>query len=117
MGWVKCGSGAEGDFVKRYFGELITGKWINPNDGREYSEGNWSATDYLEVVGGADLIVVDNGGNQQNYNAFYDENKTYISGTGVTGRPIQVPANAKYIRISNADYLISADMYYLVPVV
>ena len=119
MAWIrshKKSSGGGGDFVKIYFGELVPNTWISSNDGKQYSEGNWSSTDYLEVIGGEPLVVMNNGGDSQ-YNAFYDENKDYISGFNTNGKPVTVPQNAKYIRMSNASYLISADMYYLVPTV
>lgn len=59
----------------------------------------WAATDYIEIP--KNLYIVSDGTEEDNaYNAFYDENKVYISSFNTKGKYIKVPDNAKYMRLS-----------------
>ena len=59
----------------------------------------WAATDYIEIP--KNLYIVSDGTEKDNaYNAFYDENKVYISSFNTKGKYIKVPDNAKYMRLS-----------------
>lgn len=59
----------------------------------------WVATDYMEIP--KNLYIESDGTEEDNaYNAFYDENKVYISSFNTKGKYIKVPDNAKYMRLS-----------------
>lgn len=59
----------------------------------------WVATDYIEIP--KNLYIVSDGTEEDNaYNAFYDENKVYISSFNTKGKYIKVPDKAKYMRLS-----------------
>lgn len=59
----------------------------------------WVATDYIEIP--KNLYIESEGTEEDNaYNAFYDENKVYISSFNTKGKYIKVPDNAKYMRLS-----------------
>lgn len=59
----------------------------------------WAATDYIEIP--KNLYIESDGSEEDNnYNAFYDENKVYISSFNTKGKYIKVPDNAKYMRLS-----------------
>ena len=68
---------------------------------------NYTTSDYIEVAGNMDLYCDFNMANTGNAIAFYDENKTYISGITVTTNwtspeAVTTPGNTKYIRICAA---------------
>lgn len=92
------------------------GTWIKNENGSNQTLTQWYSTDYIEIPGGVttistpDLNAYRNGTNNTTPLAFYDSNKTYIS--GVEGITIQsnywwrgmlqnyaIPSNAKYVRI------------------
>lgn len=59
----------------------------------------WVATDYMEIP--KNLYIESDGTEEDNaYNAFYDENKVYISSFNTKGKYVKVPNNAKYMRLS-----------------
>ena len=59
----------------------------------------WVATDYMDIP--KNLYIESDGTEEDNdYNDFYDENKTYISSFNTKGKYIKVPDNAKYMRLS-----------------
>lgn len=85
----------------------VNGKRVNINyiangyieHGNLQSAGRWAATDYIEIP--KNLYIESDGTEEDNaYNAFYDENKVYISSFNTKGKYIKVPDNAKYIRLS-----------------
>lgn len=85
----------------------VNGKRININyiangyieHGNLQSASRWAATDYIEIP--KNLYIESDGTEEDNaYNAFYDENKVYISSFNTKGKYIKVPDNAKYIRLS-----------------
>lgn len=86
---------------------VFNGKRININyiangyieHGNLQSAGRWAATDYIEIP--KDLYIESDGTEEDNaYNAFYDENKVYISSFNTKGKYLKVPDNAKYMRLS-----------------
>lgn len=113
MGWVRCADIVSG-YQKRYFGTLVPDVYINNNNGQEVSYNTWSATGYLEVSGTdtviADVSATDNGSTV--YNAFYDAGKTFISSFSYLDRPVTIPQNAKYMRVSAPTAWFSATSYY-----
>ena len=110
MGWVRCAD-IVGGYQKAYFGTLIPNTYINKADGSAVSYNGWSATDYLEVVGGKETVICQVSSNDE-YNVFYDENKTFISKFYYADRPITIPQNAKYMRVSAHNQDISPTSYY-----
>ena len=105
MAWFRCsggGSGGGGNYTDdTWDGSLIDNVYIATN-GEEVPYGGWSATDYLDVSGHTSLYR--NGGiNNASYNAWYDENKVFISYFGSSQNGIDIiPNNAKFVRYSSA---------------
>ena len=59
----------------------------------------WVATDYIEIP--ENLYITSDGTKDENdYNAFYDGNKTYIAPFNSKGEYIKIPDTAKYMRLS-----------------
>ena len=84
-------------------------KYINSKNGAlttPSSGSGWHATNYISVVGGRTYYFDEaNASATTAGSAWYDENKTYISGFSATalsstGNKYQAPANAKYLRHS-----------------
>lgn len=92
------GGGGGGNYTDSLWdGTLIPNVYIEQN-GTEVSYNGWSATDYLEIP---NVSTIYRAGQitTASYNAWYDENKTFISFFGA--RSIDtVPNNAKYVRYS-----------------
>ena len=118
MAWFECTGGSGGGttvtgYRRRYFGTLIPNVYIDNNNGTAVSYNNWSATDFLEITGD-ETSVCRVGGDVYNdkYNAFYDENKVFISSFNTSDNQITIPQNAKYVRFSNITSTISSDGYF-----
>lgn len=83
---------------------ITPNKYVNDIDGEVPDDisGRWSASDYINVAGMSFIFatMMESG----NWMAFYDSEKTYISGnTGIGyGVPITVPENARYARFTVA---------------
>lgn len=97
--------------------EWTSGKYISDSDGSEISYASWSCTDFIEVSGNTlNLYMTIAYGSR--YNAFYDENKTFISSFIFTesAPSVDVPDGAKYFRLScETRYANSIKLYnYLV---
>jgi len=93
------GGGGGGNYTDSLWdGTLIPNIYIERN-GSETSYAGWSATDYLEIP---NVSTIYRAGpiTTASYNAWYDENKNFISFFG-TGSIDTVPSNAKYVRYSN----------------
>lgn len=97
--------------VEHLFGlsDFIDNIYIDSNNGGEISYNGWSATDYISVTSGETLLCSSQS-SWNTYNAWYDENKSFISSftvsnSGATYTTITVPNNAKYFRISNSTSL------------
>lgn len=67
--------------------------------GKVKTGNRWYATDFLDIP---DNLYIESDGTEEDsaYNAFYDENKNYISSFNSHGRYIKVPDNAKFMRLS-----------------
>ena len=113
MTWFKCqfgnggGGSSSGDYTDTLWdGSVIANTYIDTNTGNQISYNGWSSTDYLDLQD-ADVLYRTGGMSTINYNAFYNSNKTYISGFGA-GTAIAIPSTAKYARLSAAlKYIIS----------
>lgn len=81
---------------------ITPNKYIDDIDGEVHdnTSGIWSVSDYINVAGMSFIFAtkMESG----NWMAFYDSEKTYISGsTGIGyGVPITVPENARYARFT-----------------
>lgn len=126
MAWFRCtgGNSGGGGTYNRYEidnSTLISGIYIDENNGTERTENTWSATDFLEVDGNSLVFM----GNILNYsvniyNAFYDENKNYVARLTIPNpfrqegfEPIAIPSNAKYMRISCQTALFTTNSYFM----
>lgn len=105
MAWFRVsqdngGGGGGGNYTDTLWdGTLIPNIYIETN-GEETSYNGWSATDYLEIPN-VSLIYRAGHITSASYNAWYDENKTFISSFG-TGSIDTVPNNAKFVRYSHS---------------
>lgn len=79
---------------------IVANTYINNSDGREITYSGWDSTDYIELTGDQLKCVW---GTSSTWNAFYDEAKRYISSptVGAGGATVSIPAQAKYVRLSN----------------
>lgn len=85
---------------------IIDGGYISDSDGSVVSPyNNWSYTDYISLSNIGTLTeLYTAGAGTSKYNAFYDENKNFISSITVpkdTPYAIPIPSNAAYVRFSN----------------
>jgi lysophospholipase L1-like esterase len=74
------------------------GYYVNENNGILGANANYYASDYIPVEPNTSYTQ-----NEVLHMAFYDQNKTYLSGIAYgdgNGKTFTTPANAKYIRIS-----------------
>ena len=120
MAWYRCSNNL-GTYNKYEIDNttLINNTYINENNGTEVSATGWSATDFLTVRGNSLVFI----GNILNYgtniyNAFYDENKDYVSRLTLpriadSGTPIVIPSTAKYMRISCQTTLFITNIYFM----
>ena len=78
---------------------FIDGEYIVPSSGEAATSNSYARTDYINVRGLSSIII--DAQYLSNNNAFYDINKTYISGFRQDGgNGIAVPYNACYARFS-----------------
>lgn len=79
-------------------------KYISDTNGALIDYKNWVSTDYIDISELDILIAYSNAGTK--FCAFYDNAKIFISNFNINEKrwkPIKIPTNAKYIRISNID--------------
>ena len=120
MAWYRCSNNL-GTYDKYEIDNtaLISNTYIDENNGTEVSANGWSATDFLTVRGNSLVFLGGILGYGTNiYNAFYDENKNYVSRltlprTADSGTPIVIPSNAKYMRISCQTTLFTTNIYFM----
>lgn len=89
---------------------IIDGHYISDFDGSDVGvNGTLCASDYIGVSGMATLYI----GQKSNSGAFYDEDKTFLSGIGSSDVPrsIDVPEGAKYLRVTA--YIENKDSFML----
>ena len=123
MTWFKCMGGGSsptpptptGTEIEYLIDEnvLILGKYVsNSSPGQlvDYND-SWTSTDYIEVTPGEVLKMAAAG--DQNYNAYYDENKNWISNFDFPrGGYIEftVPNNVHYMRLSMYTWIMEKFM-------
>lgn len=101
------GYGAGGGGIENMDLNLTPDVYID-GSGNEISYNGWSATDFLEIENRDVYIAYSYESN--NYNAFYDSSKAFISTFSSTSGKLTIPTGAKYIRLS-AETSRMADMY------
>lgn len=79
---------------------VTTGYYINYTTGNLIANASYSASDYISVTAGQNYTQ-----SYSHQTAFYDANKTYISGVAALGTPttprtLTIPAGSVYIRMS-----------------
>lgn len=82
---------------------IIDGQYVNASTGAFAKDDNWSRTDYIDCSKFS-MLVFENNTKISIYNAFYDDNKEFISNLRlmeIGKNIIEVPKNAKYFVLSN----------------
>ena len=77
------------------------GYYVNKNDGKLVENSDWNTLEYLEIGSNAKILVKADSGVNAGL-AFYDSDKTFISGTtsyNIDGTEIISPSNAIYLSI------------------
>ena len=91
----------------------IDGGYIDSSNGDLIQHNGWHYTDYIELENNDDLYVSTSKGLDNEYNAFYDSNKSFIRNLYISGNSDHeiinyVPQNAKYVRLScESEYSIN----------
>ena len=83
-----------------YYYNWLDGGYIDNTNGNLVSNNNWKYTDYIELDNVNQLEVSTTLAGSYSYNAFYDINKAFISNFSVNSSIINVPSNAKFMRLS-----------------
>ena len=83
-----------------YYYNWIDGGYIDNTNGNLVNYNNWLYTDYIELDDVNQLEVSTTLTGSYSYNAFYDENKNFIKSINVSENIINIPSNAKYMRLS-----------------
>lgn len=93
---------------------LVPNVYILTSNGKEASYSGWSASDYLPCHGAKRLV---RGLFMSLYNAFYDENKSFIKRFDLSGNheTVSVPENAFYFRVSDTTAKMKDNDRYLIP--
>ena len=92
----------------------VSGVYIDNTNGNAVEYAGWSATNYIDLLN-VEYIYVSNSLEQVIFNAFYDENKQFISYFLTSAELIKVPANARYMRLSHHTYKFNGYRAYYVP--
>ena len=77
--------------------DLIPNTFID-NGGVETSYNGWTSTDFIDISAYSTLYTIML---YDNFNAFYDANKTFISMFSTTSQVVIVPTGAVYARFSD----------------
>ena len=82
--------------------DITTGGYINANTGELVTYAGWKYSDYYDISNFKKIIAIssDTAVSNDKYNAFYDEDHTFISNFHLNTGEIEVPNHAKYVRLS-----------------
>ena len=83
-----------------YHYNWLDGGYIDNTNGNLVNYNNWLYTDYIELDDVNQLEVSTTLTGSYSYNAFYDVNKIFIKSINVSENIINIPFNAKYMRLS-----------------
>ena len=78
----------------------FTGGYINNTNGELVENDTWKYTDFIQIGDINKFYINTTQNGSTSYNAFYNENKNFISNFSVNNKYINVPSNAKYFRLS-----------------
>lgn len=95
IGYGAGGGGGSG--VENMDLNLTADVYIDNGTGAEVAYGGWSATDYLDIE---DSNIYLSWSQSNNYNAFYDSSKNFLSSFTSNGGQLTIPVGAKYMRLS-----------------
>ena len=106
-----------GNANKSSLGTFIADSYIDNTNGNlvpYVAVPSWSATDFLEISGNKLYLAgISFNGESGYYNAFYNENKQFISNFSTNDSIVTIPVNAKYIRLSNrTSYFSNSSVYF-----
>ena len=90
-------SGGSGGNAQSLEFELVPNTFID-NGGVEVSYNNWTSTNFIDISAYSKIYTI---AAYDNFNAFYDANKTFISMFSTTSQVITVPTGAVYMRLSD----------------
>lgn len=81
---------------------FIDGGYISASNGSLIEYANWKYTDYIDISerDNNTIYVFTTAPDNRYYNAYYDENETFISSFVADNAEFTPPANAKYVRMS-----------------
>ena len=83
-----------------YHYNWLDGGYIDNTNGNLVNFNNWQYTDYIELDEVNQLEVSTTLTGSYSYNAFYDVNKIFIKSINVSENIIDIPSNAKFMRLS-----------------
>lgn len=91
----------------KYDFNWISNSYVNGNDGSFVDYDGWKRSDYIELKYDQNIYITSTGYSNNPYNAWYDENHTYIGMLNIKGNQnkekIPIPTNAKYVIVSCPD--------------
>ena len=80
---------------------ITNGKGISNSNGDEYPDENVFSTDYIDVLSYKKIVCNrDYGIDNSLFGAFYDDNKSFVSGFLCKSKTIIIPSGVKYVRIT-----------------
>lgn len=109
MAWLRShkkgsGGGGGGDWIDIPIGALNADKYIKNSDGTEANYTGWSDTNYIYIGSYIDIYLSIHYSSRNipdnQYCAYYDSSKTFISNFNLLDTHLTIPSNAKYIRLS-----------------
>ena len=90
--------------VGYYVNDTNGGVYMNP----QYADGA-NASDYIPISGDY-VSIYSNPAGEWRWGAFYDSNKTYLSGFSGYNKAVAIPANAAYMRLTVVDDILDTLM-------
>ena len=94
--------GAKSDYSINW----INGGYISNANGEMVEDSNWKYTDFIEIDEGINQLEIETTmTGSYTYNGFYDSGKKYIGILNISNKVVDIPSNAKYIRLSVSKFL------------
>ena len=90
----------------------LTDKLVNASNGNVGNDTGTTASDYIHINGISNIILSGTTVSYTNGGAFYDENKTYVSGFNSASikNGIAIPSNAYYVRFNTLNTKVDTTM-------
>lgn len=80
--------------------DFIDGGYIDPNNGNLVENAGWKYSDFIDISGATNGVLIYDASTLYNYSAFYDADRQFISIFGRNAGNIPIPLKAKYVRVS-----------------